>query len=104
MIEPEPAVLPVNVTEQLATPRVVERVHELALRLPPVAPGVRVKVTVPVGEFAAVVVSVTVAVMVAVQLDPPSATLQDTFGTPVDVLSFDVTVTVTVAAALVLVL
>ena len=104
MREPEPAVVPVKVTEQLATPTVVERVQEVALRLPPVVPGVSVKVTVPVGEFVAVVVSVTVAVIVAVQLDPPSAILQETFGTLVEVLSLAVPETVTVAEALLLVL
>ena len=103
-MEPEPAVVPVNVTEQLATPTVVERVHEVALRVPPVEPGVRVKVTVPVGEFVAVVVSATVAVTTAVQLDPPSAILQEIFGTLVEVLSLAVPETVTVAAALALVL
>jgi hypothetical protein len=104
VIEPEPAVVPVNVTEQPATPAVVERVHEVALRVPPVVPGVSVKVTVPVGEFVAVVVSATVAVTVAVQLDPPRAMLQLTFGTLVEVLSFAVANTVTVAAALALAL
>lgn len=93
-----------NATEQLATPTVVERVHEVALRLPPVEPGVSVKVTVPVGEFATAVVSATVAVTVAVQLVPPSAMLQETFGTLVEVPSFAVADTVTVAAVLVLVL
>lgn len=104
MREPEPAVVPVNVTEQLATPTVVERVHEVALRLPPVVPGVSVKVTVLVGEFEMAVVSATVAVTVAVQLDPPRAMLQEIFGTLVEVLSFAVADTVTVAAALALVL
>lgn len=102
--EPEPAIVPVKVTEQLVTLDTVDSVQDGELRLPPVVPAVRVKVTVPVGALDAVVVSATVAVTVAVQLVPPSAIVQLTAPTLVDVLSLAVAVTVTVAAELVLVL
>jgi len=101
---PVPALVPVKVTEQLVTPAAVDRLHMLALREPPVVPAVNVKVTIPVGAFEAVVVSVTVAVTDEVQLVTPSAMLQLTAPTLVEVLSLPVTVTVTVAAELVLVL
>ena len=104
MTDPEPAVVPVKVTEQLVTPPVVDKVQVVELRLPPVVPGVSVKITVPVGAFEAVVVSATVAVTEAVQLVAPSAILQLTFGSVVDVLSLPVAVTVTVADGLLLVL
>ena len=104
MTDPDPAVVPVNITEQLVTLAVVDKVQVLELRLPPVVPAVSVNVIVPVGAFDAVVVSVTVAVTEAVQLDAPSAILQLTFGTVVDVLSLPVAVTVTVAEGLLLVL
>lgn len=78
--------------------------HDVAERLPPVVPTVNVKVTLPVGEFAAAVVSVTVAVNDEVQLAPPSAMVQLTLGTAVEVLSLDVEDTVTVEAVLALVL
>jgi hypothetical protein len=74
------------------------------LKEPPVVPAVNVKVTVPVGVFAGVVVSTTVAVTEVVQLDPPKAMLQVTAGTDVEVASFAVADTVIVAAVLVLVL
>ena len=99
-----PAVVPVNVTEQLVTPDVVNKLQVLELRLPPVVPAARVNVTAPVGTLEGVVVSATVAVTEAVQLVAPSAILQLTFGTRVLVSSFDEAVTVTVAAGLVLVL
>ena len=102
--DPEPAVVPVNVTEQLVTPDAVDKLHVLELREPPVVPAVSVNVTVPVGALEPVVVSTTVAVTEAVQLVPPNAILQLTFPTLVDVLSFDDAVTVTAAAELVLVL
>ena len=51
VIEPEPAVVPVNMTEQLVTPAVVDKVQVFELRLPPVVPAVRVNVTVPVGAL-----------------------------------------------------
>ena len=85
-------------TEQLPA----DRVQVLVLNEPPVVPEVRVKVTVPVGVFEAVVVSVTVAVTDAVQLVAPRPMLQLTSGTEVVVASFEVTVTVMVAAELVL--
>ncbi len=96
--------MPVNVTEQLVTPDVVNKLQVLELRLPPVVPAARVNVTAPVGTLEGVVVSATVAVTEAVQLVAPSAILQLTFGTRVLVSSFDEAVTVTVAAGLVLVL
>jgi hypothetical protein len=86
--DPEPADVPVNTTEQLVTPAVVERIQLGELKLPPVVPAVSVNVTVPVADFEAVVVSTTVAVTEAVQLVPPNAMLQLTAPTPVDVLSF----------------
>jgi hypothetical protein len=102
--DPEPAAVPVNVTEQLVTPDVVDRLQVGELRLPPVVPAVNVNVTVPVAAFEAVVVSVTVAVTDAMQLVAPNAMLQLTLPILVEVLSLPVTVTETVAAELVLVL
>src|SRR5437867_1392735 len=99
-MEPVPAVVPVNVTEQLPA----DNVQLLALNAPPVVPGVSVKLAEPVGIFEAVVMSVTVALTVAVQLLAPNAMLQLTFPTLVEVSSLPVTVTVTVAAELVLAL
>lgn len=96
--------MPVNVTKQLVTLPVVDNEHVVALREPAVVPGVKVKVTGPVGELDAVVVSTTVAVTLAEQLDPPRAMLQVTSGTEVVVESFPVAVTVIVAAVLMLVL
>jgi len=102
--DPEPAVVPVKVTEQLVTPAAVDKLQVGELRLPPVVPAVSVKVTVPVGALDGVVVSATVAVTEAVQLLEPNEMLQLTFGTVVEVLSLPVAVTVTVAAGLLLVL
>ena len=104
VMEPDPAVVPVNMTEQLVTPDEVDNMQVGELRLPPVVPGVNVNVTVPVAAFEAVIVSTTVAITEAVQLVPPDAILQLTLPPLVDVLSFDDAVTVTVAAALLLVL
>jgi hypothetical protein len=104
VMEPDPAVVPVNMTEQLVTPATVDRLQVLEPRLPPVLPGVNVNVTVPVGAFEGVVVSATVAVTEAVQLVPPNAMLQLTAPTLVEVLSLPVAVTAIVAAELVLVL
>ncbi len=84
-MDPVPPEVPVNVTEQLPAD---DRMQLLASKEPPVVPAVRVKVTVPLGVFAAVVVSVTVAVTLAVQLVAPSAILQLTAPTLVEVLSF----------------
>jgi len=99
--EPEPEAVPVKVTEQLVTPDEVDSVQVGEPKLPPVVPAVREKVTVPVGAFDAVVVSATVAVTDAVQLDAPSAMLQLTLPTLVEVLSLPVTVTLTLVAVLV---
>ncbi len=98
MTDAEPALVPVNVTEQLVTPDIVDSVQVGELRLPPVVPAVSVNVTVPVGAFEGVVVSATVAVTDAVQLVLPRAMLQLTFGTVVEVLSFAVKVTITTVA------
>lgn len=87
-------------TEQLPD----ERLQVVALNEPPVVPALSVKVTMPVGVLAGVVVSATVAVTAAVQLVEPNPMLQLTFPTLIDVLSLGVAVTVTVAAALELVL
>lgn len=94
LIEPDPAVVPVNVIEQLVTPDVVDKLQVRELRLPPVVPAVSVNVTVPVAAFEAVVESTTVAVTEAEQLVPPSAILQLRLATLVDVLSLPVAVTV----------
>ncbi len=98
MTDAEPALVPVNVTEQFVTPDIVDRLQVGELRLPPVVPAVSVNVTVPVGAFEGVVVSATVAVTDAVQLVLPRAMLQLTFGTVVEVLSFAVKVTITTVA------
>lgn len=101
VIDPEPAVIPVNMTEQLVKPEVVDKLQVVELRLPPVVPAVKVNVTAPVGAFEAVVVSATIAVTDAVQLALPRVMLQLTLGTVVEVLSFGVKVTIaTVAGAL----
>jgi hypothetical protein len=70
-------------TEQLPD----ESVQLVALKEPPVVPGVKVKVMVPVGVLDGVVVSATTATTEAVQLLAPSVMLQLTFWTLVDVLS-----------------
>jgi len=98
VIDPVPAVAPVNMTEQLPA----DKVQVPLLKEPPVVSAVRVKVMVPVGVFEGVVVSATVAAIDAVQLVAPRAMLQLTSGTEVVVVSFEVTVTVRVAAELVL--
>ena len=85
MIDPDPALVAVKVTEQLVTPDVVESVQVLEPSVPPVVPAVRVKVTVPVGEFDGVVVSLTVAVIAAAQLVVTMSQLA--FRTPVTVVS-----------------
>jgi hypothetical protein len=90
--EPVPATVPVNITEQLVTPDTVDSVQLLAIREPPVVPAVKAKFTVPPGEFEAVVVSITVAVTLDVQLVAPSAMLQATLPTLVDVLSFAIVI------------
>src|SRR2546425_8070698 len=96
--EPEPADVPVNITEQLVTPDTVESVQVGELREPPVLPAVSVKVTVPVGTFEAVVVSATGAVADARQLVLPRAMVQVTFRTVVEGLSFTVKFTMTTGA------
>ena len=98
MTDPEPAVVPVKVTEQLVTPDVVDKLQVGELREPPVVPAVSVNVTVPVGALEGVVVSATVAVTDAAQLVLPGEMLQLTFGTVVEVLSFAVKVTITTLA------
>jgi hypothetical protein len=90
-----PAAVPVKVTEQLPE----ERVQLAALSVPG-APADNVKLTLPDGMFEAVVVSVTVAVTVAMQLVEPNAILQLTLATLVDVLSLLVAVTVMIGTEL----
>src|SRR5438874_1180353 len=104
MTDPEPAVVPVKVTEQLRSEerRVGQEGGEL--REPHVEQADSVNVTEPAGALEAVVVSATVAVTESIQLGPTSAMLQLPFPTPVEVLSVDEAVTVTVAAELLLVL
>src|SRR2546425_13068966 len=96
--DPEPAVVPVNVTEQLVTPEVVDRVQVLELSEPPVVPAVRAKVRDPAGTFEAVVGSAKVAVTDTVQLVAPNAMLQLTFPRLVGGLSFPGGVTSRVGA------
>src|SRR5438477_643108 len=103
MTDPEPAVVPVKVTEQLVTPDVVDKLQVGELREPPVVPAVSVNVTVPAGALEAVVVSATVAVTEAVQLLAPKAILIVTLHILMEVMSLDEILTVTVAAELVLV-
>ena len=76
-----------KVTEQLVRLDTVDNVQDGELRVPPVVPAVRLKVTEPEGAFDAVVVSTTVAVTLAVQLLPPSGIVQLTLPTVVEVLS-----------------
>ncbi len=95
--DPEPAAVPVKDMEQLPDDRV-----QLAAPSVPGVPADKVKLTPPVGMFDALVVSVTVAVTVAVQLVAPSAILQLTLATLVDVPSLPVAVTVTIATELML--
>jgi len=77
---------------------VEESVQVLELNVPPVPPGVRVNVTVPPGIFDVLVVSVTVAVMLVVQLVAPCAMLQLEFPTVMEVLSFSTVMTLEVPA------
>ncbi len=100
--EPVPAAVPVNVTEQLVTPDVVDRVQLLALREPPVVPTVKAKFTVPPGEFEVVVVSMTVVATLPVQLVAPNEMLQLTFPTLVEVLSFATVIVLDVPGGLAL--
>jgi hypothetical protein len=83
VMDAEPVVVALNLTEQLPA----DRVQVLLVRKPPVEPGVRVKVIVPVGVFDVTFRSVTVAVMSVAQLVAPVAILQFVFGTFVAVLS-----------------
>ena len=75
MTDPEPAVVPVKVTEQLVTPDVVDKLQVGELREPPVVPAVSVNVTVPAGALEGVVVSATVAVTEAVGTTEPEASV-----------------------------
>ncbi len=78
-----PEVRPVNVTGQLPA--------DDKMQLAPTVPTTvldETKLTVPDGILAAFVVSATVAVMIAVQLVAPDATVQLTELTVVVVLSF----------------
>src|SRR5437667_462183 len=104
MTDPEPAVVPAKVTEQLVTPDVVDKLQVGELREPPVVPAVSVNVTVPAGALDAIEVSATVTDTESLHDALPISMLQLTLPTLVDVLSFDDAVTVTVAAALLLVL
>jgi len=84
--DPEPAVVPlVNVTKQVPA----ERVQVLTFSEPPVVPGVKTNVTMPpVGVFAGVVESVTIATTLTLQLVAVCEMLQLTLATLVAVLSF----------------
>lgn len=66
-------------------------VQVLELNEPPVAPAVKVKVTVPVGPFDPLVVSVTAVITATVQVVEPDGMLQLTFPTVIDVPSFTTT-------------
>jgi hypothetical protein len=59
----------------------------LVLSEPPVVPAVKAKFTLPLGIFEGVVVSVTITFTLAVQLVEPSAMLQETAPTLVEVSS-----------------
>jgi hypothetical protein len=85
-----PLVAPEKTTEQVPA----ESVHVVLLREPPVLPGSRVNVTVPVGVLDGFVVSVTVAVQVE---DSLCLILLGTQDTEIEVLSMDGPVTVIVA-------
>ena len=100
--DPEPAVVPVNVTEQLVTPDAVDKRQLLALRDPPVVPAVKVNVTVPLGTFEGVVLSTTFAITLAVQLVAPNAMLQLTFPTLAEVSSFATVIVLDVPGGLAL--
>src|SRR5439155_10400431 len=102
MTDPEPAVVPVKVTEQLVTPDVVDKLQVGELREPPVVPAVSVNVTVPAGALEAVVVSATVAVTEAIQLVPPNAILQLTFPTRSEEYTSELQSRVNVASGLLL--
>src|SRR5438874_1553991 len=104
MTDPEPAVVPVKVTEQLVTQIGRASCREREHREEPVVPADSVNVTVPAGALEAVVVSATVAVTEAIQLVPHNAISQLTSTSLEFRLVFDESVTVTVAAELVLVL
>src|SRR5439155_1717007 len=104
MTDPEPAVVPVKVTEQLDTQDVEDKLQVGEVREPPVVPAVSVNVTVPAGALEAVVVSATVAVTEAIHLVTSNTKLQLTFTTPLSLHDSLPIFTVTVAAELVLVL
>src|SRR5437588_105000 len=104
MTDPEPAVVPVKVTEQLVTPDVVDKLQVGELREPPVVPAVSVNVTVPAGALEAVVVSATVARSEERRVGKECRSRWPPYHKKENVLYFDETVTVTVAAELVLVL
>src|SRR6266436_8640822 len=72
VIDPDPADVPMNVTEQLSA----VSVQVVVLNEPPVVPAVNVNVTVPVGVFPGAVVSLTVTLTDDVQLVPPRPMLQ----------------------------
>lgn len=99
---PEPAVVPVNVTEQVVPVEPVDNVQLFALSEPPVVPGFSVKVTDPLGVFVEAVRSETIASIVRVQLLPPRGILQVPPVTSVLVISVGLVVTVTVTVGLVL--
>src|SRR5438132_11266806 len=94
MTDPEPAVVPVKVTEQLVTPDVVDKLQVGELREPPVVPAVSVNVTVPAGALEGVVVSATVAVTEAVQLLAPKEIGRASCRERVEVSAVDETVKV----------
>src|SRR5438876_12444396 len=100
MTDPEPAVVPVKVTEQLVTPDVVDKLQVGELREPPVVPAVSVNVTVPAGALEGVVVSATVAVTEAVQLLAPKARSEERRVGKEDGSRWEETDTVTIATEL----
>src|SRR5437016_2050211 len=104
MTDPEPAVVPVKVTEQLVTPEVVDKPELEELSKPVFGPALRVNVTVPAGALEAVVVSATLAVTESILLVPPTAIIYTLSLHDALPISFDEAVTVTVAASLLLVL
>src|SRR5438477_149044 len=97
MTDPEPAVVPVKVTEQLVTPDVVDKLQVGELRERKSTRLNTSHMTVSYAALESEEISATVAVTEAIQLVPPNAILQLTFPTLVDVLFFDETVPVPVA-------
>src|SRR5439155_526538 len=101
MTDPEPAVVPVKVTEQLVTPDVVDKLQVGELREPPVVPAVSVNITEAPTSLVQSGGHAAGGLTQEIQQVPPNDKLQLTFPTLMDVLSFNETVTVTFAVELI---